>query len=222
MGCTAVRCGWRWRRRSPRHESGLARSSPRLESFKDAIDGMLRADLGAPRKQRHTATRVLARLVEEYDAKGLSYSTVRDYVRVRRAQIDLEGGRRVEAFIAQEHAPGEEAAEVDFGEVWVVLGGVKTKCYMFVLWLSHSGKAIHRIFLRTSHRRVPVAFAGIVARKSTIVGRSCGDPCDHQWRYRECSGGYGSMGRTESAREMCRVSGGRLRRVRVWGMESHT
>lgn len=32
-------------------------------------------------------------------------------------------------------APGEEA-EVDFSEVWVVLGGVKTKCYMSVLWLS--------------------------------------------------------------------------------------
>ncbi|MDQ2709106.1 MAG: IS21 family transposase [Actinomycetota bacterium] len=122
-----------------------ARSSPRLEPFRDAIDVMLRADLDAPRKQRHTATRILARLGDEHAAVGLSYSTVRDYVRIRRVQIDLEGGRRVEAFIAQEHAPGEEA-EVDFGEVWVVLGGVKTKCYMFVLWLSHSGKAIHRLY----------------------------------------------------------------------------
>lgn len=121
------------------------RSAPRLDPFKDVIDGMLRTDLDAPRKQRHTATRVLARLVDEHDATGLSYSTVRDYVRVRRAQIDIEGGRRVEAFIAQHHGPGEEA-EVDFGEVWVVLAGVKTKCYMFVLWLSHSGKAIHRVY----------------------------------------------------------------------------
>lgn len=51
----------------------------------------------------------------------------------------------MEAFIAQEHAPGEEA-EVDFGEVWVVVGGVRTKCHMFVLWLSHSGKAVHRVY----------------------------------------------------------------------------
>ncbi|KGN29727.1 transposase [Knoellia sinensis KCTC 19936] len=116
-----------------------------MDPFKDVIDDMLRADLEAPRKQRHTATRILARLVDEHDATRLSYSTVRDYVRVRRAQIDLEGGRRVEAFIAQQHGPGEEA-EVDFGEVWVVLGGVKTKCYMFVLWLAHSGKAIHRVY----------------------------------------------------------------------------
>jgi transposase len=84
-------------------------------------------------------------LIEEHAAEGLSYSTVRDYVRVRRAQIDLEGGLRVQAFIAQEHAPGEEA-EVDFGEVWVVIGGVRTKCHMFDLWLAHSGKAVHRIY----------------------------------------------------------------------------
>ena len=122
-----------------------ARSSPRLEPFKASIDAMLRADLDAPRKQRHTATRILARLVDEHAATGLSYSTVRDYVRVRRAEIDLEVGRRVEAFIAQDHAPGAEA-EVDFGEVWVVLGGVRTKCFLFVFWLSHSGKAIHRVY----------------------------------------------------------------------------
>ena len=75
----------------------------------------------------------------------MSYSTVRDYVRVRRAQIDVEAGRRVEVFVPQEHPPGAEA-EVDFGEVWVMLRGVKTKCHMFVFWLAHSGKAIHRLY----------------------------------------------------------------------------
>ena len=121
------------------------RSSPRLDPFKAAIDAMLRSDLDAPRKQRHTATRIRERLAVEHDAVELSYSTVRDYVRVRRAQIEVEAGRRREVFIAQDHAPGAEA-EVDFGEVWVILGGVKTKCHMFVYRLSHSGKAIHRIY----------------------------------------------------------------------------
>jgi transposase len=106
---------------------------------------MLTEDTTAPRKQRHTARRVLARLIEEHGAEELSYSTVRDFVRVRRAQIDVEAGRRVEVFVPQEHAPGAEA-EVDFGEVWVVLNGVKTKCHMFVFRLSHSSKAIHRIY----------------------------------------------------------------------------
>jgi transposase len=117
----------------------------RLEPFKAAIDAMLIEDTTAPRKQRHTARRILARLIEEHGAEELSYSTVRDYVRVRRAQIDVEAGRRVEVFVPQEHAPGAEA-EVDFGEVWVVLNGVKTKCHMFVFRLSHSGRAIHRIY----------------------------------------------------------------------------
>lgn len=108
---------------SPPTRKPPVRSAPKLDPFKDATDGMLRADLDAPRKQRHTATRILSRLVDEHAATGLSYSTVRDYVRVRRAQIDLEAGRRVEdVFIAQDHAPGQEA-EVDFGEVYVVLGG---------------------------------------------------------------------------------------------------
>ena len=66
-------------------------------------------------------------------------------MRVRRAQIDLEAGRRVEAMVPQNHAPGAEA-EVDFGEVYVILDGVKTKCHMFVYRLSHSGKAIHRVY----------------------------------------------------------------------------
>ena len=48
-----------------------ARPSPRLlDPHKDAIDAMLRTDLDAPRKQRHTATRILARLIEARGAMG--------------------------------------------------------------------------------------------------------------------------------------------------------
>jgi transposase len=121
------------------------RSSPRLEPFISAIDEMLTTDLEAPRKQRHTSTRILARLADEHAATALSYSTVRDYVRVRRVEIEVAAGRRVNAFVPQGHAPGAEA-EVDFGEVCVILAGVKTKCHLFVFRLSHSGKAIHRVY----------------------------------------------------------------------------
>lgn len=129
----------------PPARKSQVRSSPRLDRFKPAIDVMLSADLDAPRKQRHTATRILARLADEHGATDLSYSTVRDYVRVRRAEIEIAAGRRVAAFVPQEHNPAAEA-EVDFGEAWVILAGVKTKCHMFVFRLSHSGKAIHRIY----------------------------------------------------------------------------
>jgi hypothetical protein len=121
------------------------RTAPRLDGFKPAIDEMLRQDLDAARKQRHTARRVFARLADEQDATELSYSTVRDYVRRRRPEIDIEAGRLPEVFVPQGHAPGAEA-EVDFGEVWVVLAGVTTQCHMFTFRLSHSGKAIHRVY----------------------------------------------------------------------------
>lgn len=71
---------------------------------------------------------------------------MRDYVRARRVQIEIEAERRtVQAFVPQLHAPGAEA-EVDFGEVWVILAGVKMKCHMFTFRLSHSGRAVHRIY----------------------------------------------------------------------------
>lgn len=122
------------------------RVSRRLEDFKPVIDAMLRADLDAPRKQQHTARRVLARLVDEHSAGEVSYSTVRDYVARRRPEIAIEAGKQLAAgFVPQTHAPGAEA-EVDYADLWVVLRGVKTKTQLFTLRMSHSGKAVHRAF----------------------------------------------------------------------------
>lgn len=121
------------------------RISTVLEPFKPAIDAMLRSDLVAPRKQRHTARRVLARLVDEHGAQ-VSYSTVRDYVARRRPEIWAEAGKAVDqAYVPQSHEPGAEG-EVDFADLWIILAGVKTKVFLFTLRLSYSGKAIHRAF----------------------------------------------------------------------------
>jgi hypothetical protein len=120
------------------------RRAPKLEAFKPLIDGWLRENLTAPKKQRMTATRMHARLLDEHGA-DVSYAAVRDYVAKRRREILIEAGRIPEVFVPQLHAPGAEA-EVDFGEVWVILAGVKTKCPMFTFRLSHSGKAIHRVY----------------------------------------------------------------------------
>ena len=72
------------------------RQAPKLDPAKPFIDAMLRSDLDAPRKQRHTARRVLARLVDEHGFTELTYSTVRDYVARRRAEIAAEAGRSIE------------------------------------------------------------------------------------------------------------------------------
>ena len=121
------------------------RVAPKLGPFKSLIDGMLREDLTAPRKQRHTATRIWNRLIDEHHA-DVGYHSVRDYVRARRSQIAAEADALVSvAIIPQEHAPGAEA-EVDFGEFWIDLAGVRTKVFIFVYRMSHSGKAIHRVY----------------------------------------------------------------------------
>ena len=133
-------------RAEPSPRKTPVRRSPQLEPFKEIIDGWLRADLDAPRKQRHTAKRIHARLIEEHDAAGVSYSAVRDYVARRRPEIRIEEGRGpAKVFVPQHHPPGQDA-EVDFGELWVRLAGVMTRCFLFVLRLSYSGKAVHRVF----------------------------------------------------------------------------
>lgn len=120
--------------------------APKLDPVKPVIDAMLREDLSAPRKQRHTATRIWTRLIEEHGQRELSYSAVRDYVCRRRREIAAEDGKGGEqAFVLQTHLPGAEA-EVDFADVWIRLAGEMTKCFLFTLRLSFSGKAVHRVF----------------------------------------------------------------------------
>ena len=117
-----------------------------LDPYKATIDQMLRADVDAPRKQRHTAKRVFDRLVAEFGMEGVSYGRVRDYIARRRPEIWEEEGRGPpKVFIPQTHRPGQEA-EVDFGDVYVMLGGVRTLCTLFCFRLSFSGKAVHRVF----------------------------------------------------------------------------
>jgi transposase len=148
------------------------RSSPALEPVRDAIDAMLREDVAAPRKQQHTARRVFERLVDEHGAR-LSYSTVVNYVWQRRPQIVAEARARagvVDGFVPQTHGPGRDA-EVDFAEVWVRLVGVMTKCHLFTLRMSFSGKAIHRVYPSQGQEAF---FEGHVAAFEELGGVPCG------------------------------------------------
>jgi transposase len=120
-----------------------------LEPAHGWIDAMLLADVSAPRKQKHTNVRIYQRLINEHDFHEVSLSTVRDYVAKRRPQIIAEARARashIEGMVPQMHLPGEEA-EVDFADVWVRIAGELTKCHLFTLRLSYSGKAVHRVFI---------------------------------------------------------------------------
>ncbi|MFD7123947.1 IS21 family transposase [Streptomyces anulatus] len=118
----------------------------RLDPYKPVTDAILKADLTAPRKQRHTVKRIYDRLLDEHDAVDISYQMVRTYVAERRGEIRLQAGKGVaDAFVPQTHRPGAEA-EVDFGDVTIKLAGKLVTCYLFAFRLSYSGKAVHRIF----------------------------------------------------------------------------
>lgn len=117
------------------------RSAPALGQWKAVIDAILESDRSAPPKQRHTARRIWVRLRDEHGA-DVAESTVRAYVGARRREL-LNVSRLV--CVPQLHNPGDEA-EVDFGEVWCWVAGAKVKCWMFVMRLSASGKAVHRIY----------------------------------------------------------------------------
>jgi transposase len=122
------------------------RVAPKMDSVKPLIDVMLRQDLDAPPKQRHTARRILNRLIDEHAVTDVCYSSVREYVALARPRIWAEAGRSTEqAYVPQTHEPGGEA-EVDFGDLWVDLRGERTKLHLFTFRLSFSGLAVHRAF----------------------------------------------------------------------------
>jgi hypothetical protein len=79
----------------------------KLDAFKPVIDDILRADLDAPRKQRHTVKRIYDRLIAEQDMHDVSYAVVRAYAADRKPKIRVEAGRGpVNVFFPQTHRPG--------------------------------------------------------------------------------------------------------------------
>jgi transposase len=144
------------------------RQAPVLDEVRGLIDAMLRGDLAAPRKQRHTAQRVFERLCDEYGA-AVSYSYVAKYVRRRRPEIEAEDRSRAESlagFVPQAKEPGREA-EVDFGDVSVELAGEISRCFMFGFRLSCSGKGVHRVFASQAQEAF---LEGHVAAFETVGG----------------------------------------------------
>ena len=109
---------------------------PKLDRFTGIIDGILAADGGRPRKQRHTAKRIFERLRDEYGYSG-GITIVRDYVRGRRLQ-------QREVFVPLQHDPGH--AQVDFGEALAEIAGVERKVHFFAMDLPHSDACFVRAY----------------------------------------------------------------------------
>src|SRR5947207_29825 len=101
---------------------------PKLDPFTGIIDGILAADEGRPRKQRHTSKRIFERLRDEHGYCG-GITIVKDYVLARRL-------RHREVFVPLRHDPGH--AQVDFGEALAEIAGVERKIHFFAMDLPHS------------------------------------------------------------------------------------
>src|ERR1039457_4377209 len=124
------------------------RQQPRLEPLKDAIDAILEGDQHAPRKQRHTAHRIWARLREEHPEHPIAEPSVRRYVLRRKRELGL-GGRLV--CVPQSYAFGQEA-QVDWFEAVVKLDGEARKLQFFAMRSMASGDAFHRAYTHATQQ----------------------------------------------------------------------
>lgn len=78
----------------PARKSPPPRATTVFDPVKPVIDAMLREDLAAPRKQRHTTQRIYTRLAREHGFTTASYSTMLNYVNERRREIAEEEPER--------------------------------------------------------------------------------------------------------------------------------
>jgi len=122
---------------------------PKLDPFTGIIDGILAADEGRPRKQRHTSKRIFERLRDEHGYSG-GITIVKDYVLARRL-------RQREVFVPLRHDPGH--AQADFGEALAEIAGVERKIHFFAIDLPHSDACFVQAYPAetTAHTRAKAA-----------------------------------------------------------------
>jgi transposase len=120
--------------------------SPLTGAHHEWIREILRGDVAAPAKQRHTAKRIRDRFAEEKNVL-VGESTCRTIVAKLRAEV--AGEQKYSArivFVPQTRLPGAEA-EVDWGKFTAVIGGVSVTLSLFSMWLGFSSRAFHRAYV---------------------------------------------------------------------------
>lgn len=115
-------------------------------ALRSVAEGWLRADVEAPRKQRHTARRIYQRLVAEYGYEGVE-SSVRQFVGRRRRELGL----KLQATIPRDHLAGEEG-EVDWYEAEVDFPWGRERAQFFQMRACFSGREYHKAFPRQTQQ----------------------------------------------------------------------
>ena len=109
---------------------------PKLDPYVDQIDNWLADDKMRPRKQRHSAKKILERLRDECRFDG-GYTIVKGYVRAQKR-------RSREMFVPLSHPPVH--GQADFGEALLMIGGIEQKAYFFAFDLPHSDACYIRAY----------------------------------------------------------------------------
>jgi transposase len=132
----------------PRVHPAAPRPRPRLEPLVGPIDAILEADRRAPRKQRHTAHRIWVRLSAEHPNHPVAESTVRRYVRERKAALGLLAR---ETYVPQAYGWGSEG-QADWYEAVAELGAERPTLQVFALRSMAGGAAFHCAYPRATQQ----------------------------------------------------------------------
>jgi transposase len=149
------------------------RPQPRLEPLKEAIDAILEADQHAPRKQRHTAHRIWARLREKYSEHPIAEPTVRRYVQHRKRELGL--GKSL-VCVSQSYEFGQEG-QVDWYEAVVILDGEARKLQFFAMRSMASGDAFHRAYTHATQQALLEAHEHAFAYFGGVFRTRTPQPC---------------------------------------------
>ena len=147
----------------PGYRREAAPTKPKIDLFVPIIHEILESDKKVHPKQRHTGTRIFARLRDEYGFEG-KITIVREEIR-RWKQATAE------VFMPLSHPPGE--AQFDFGEAKAVYRGREIKVMFCVMSLPYSDAFFCQAFPREctetfqeGHARAFEFFGGVPKRIS--------------------------------------------------------
>ena len=116
------------------------RPRPAIDPYVEVIDSWLLADREVPRKQRHTARRVWQRLVAEHGAGWGGHGVAVCRASARSSSAWTGSRSRCRRPTRRARRPSR------LRRVLRELAGVGVKVWMFVMRLSHSGRAFHVAF----------------------------------------------------------------------------
>jgi transposase len=121
---------------------------PRIDPWRDQLDGLLLANEGKPARERLT----LIRIFEELRGLGYegSYDAVRRYARKWRAE---RGAATTEAYVPLSFAPGE-AYQFDWSHEVVLIGGTTVTVKVAHVRLCHSRMLFVRAYPRETQEMV--------------------------------------------------------------------